>query len=759
MGQHAMPETRRAGRPLGGAFARFPKIYLCCAGLFLLAVAVIFIQPNLSSGTLRLVLGVLFQWLMMAAGILLLGRYLLTLLKGLGYQKKELLLFAGVALLLCLAGLVFLYLYFSAERDIKVYDSITYWSRTLQGRSVLENSIPQYLSDLRASLSTEYSYLIAFPLAAASYVFGSSFAGYCQSVFFAYYLPSCLFLAVLALRLVALSKKQAMGRLAFIVCLAACVLCPVLLWPVVLGYADVAGVLLVALLLNVCFDWDGAAFTWKRNLLLAFLSLVLLLARRWYAYYIIGFNAALGITALVRMLAGKSFTLKKLGALAANFGMVAAMALLGIVALNRDIFTLFLGTDYAEAYAAFKVNGPALSLWYLATHVGVLFCIVFFLGVVRFLQKEPSRFAGLQILLPGVIASALFLLVQDMGPHHQYLLVPTVLIFIAAYFAFWVREVKRKDARAVGAGLLLVFTANMAFAYVPAFAPVANFAAPLTTGIHSYPKQLANYDAYHQMHADLLERTQNQAATVYIVGEGEVLNPEYFRRIDMPAQDDAAAYAVINCTADLRDGFPSQLFSADYVLMADPFSTDFTDIQQVGYQVYEMLLSDDPVIAEHYQLVESYPLEGHQALLYQKTRPADKALVDVLQQRLEVFYPETPFVYEPTYFLSLMEFDTSMVYYNFWERYLIFQKTADAPVRFTLNDTASFSSLSFELDSGMPGLELVVEDQSGEVYRGAVDQGRAAYQAGLQGSEELTIRIEGAGEGRFSLYFQPDSLR
>lgn len=71
-----------------------------------------------------------------------------------------------------------------------------------------------------------------------------------------YCLPACLFLAIFALRLAASVNKQTATHLAFVICFAACALCPVLIRPIVPGYADVVGVLVMAILPNYCRGWD-----------------------------------------------------------------------------------------------------------------------------------------------------------------------------------------------------------------------------------------------------------------------------------------------------------------------------------------------------------------------------------------------------------------------------------------------------------------------------------------------------------------------
>lgn len=737
-------------------------VRLLCLGLFLSALIIAGVQPGQGDAATRETLYILFQFCLVAMGVILLGRFIWQLLKELGATGREVLIISEVVLLCLLAGLLFLFFYYRAEQDVKVYDSTIYWIRTMGTRQIMAQSIPEYLKFLQATLSTEYNYLIAFPMALVSRVFGLSFTGYCQTIFVVYFIPTTILLSLLALRLVRLRQGDLSLLPSFSFVFILLTFSSVLLWPLVLGYADIAGVFVIALILNYAFDWDALSFSWRRNLILTALSLWLLLSRRWYAYYIVGFYGTVGVVSFIKMVLHREFSFKKFGILVANMAMIAVLAVAVIYALNPEIFVLFLGNDYSEAYNAFKANGPLLSFWYTLLHTGLLFCVVTILGLIQFIQHRKTRWAVLGIVLPSFVAVGLFLMVQDLGPHHEYLLTPTILTLCAATLVSWAGAAAKGDKPLVYGGLVVVLVCSFLFSYVPVFKTAGDFTAPLTSGVQNYPKQMKNYQAYHEIYDDLLAKTQDKPASVYIVGEGEDLNPEVFRRVKLPEVEDAAVFAMVNCTADLRDGFPSQVFAADYVMIVDPFSTDFVQIQQVGYQVYDMFLHD-PAMAAYYTLDETYALEGHEALLYRKTKPLDKAGVDILKERLRAYYPDTPFVYEPAYFLALMEYDVQMTEYNFWDQALTFTKGADGPVAFRLNDTASFTALSFDVDTSVSGLTVVVENASGEIYRAPVETGRHNIWIDVAGSEALTVSFEDADtgnpvSGNFTVYFTPDSL-
>lgn len=744
--------------------ARYRKPVLGGAVLILLA-ALVFFQPAIPSRPVRIVCAVLFQCIILAAVIgpcaVLVKRWLAEL----GYRRRESLRLGLAAGILGMGGAIFFLLYFSAEQDIKVYDYSTYWIHVIQERAQIADSIPGYLSGLRASFGSDYNNLPSFPLLPVSYLFGVSYTGYCLSVFFVYYLPACLLLTVLVMRITARVHASPPGVTSMLVCLGICATCPVLLWPVIHGYLDVAGVFWCAMLLNDTLDWDGMEFAWKRNAALAVMSMLLVLSRRWYAYYIVGFYLAIGLAALIRVIRERRPVAKSLGMLAANLGMIAGLSVAALLLVNPGILTQFFGRDYSEVYSAYKNMATWQNLLYIARYVGYLGVAVCCMGAILLCKHKEGRLIGLRLLIAAFIASALFFSVQNMAFHHMYLIIPTILLFLLFFVSYHLNDTSRMNRRlirAAGAGILVLCLANLAFAYVPSTQGIADFTRAVSTRLRSYPVRLPHYAVFKQMAADLNEKTGKKIASVYVVGEGD-FSPEHLRRINLPEQTDAAPFVLENANADLRDGFPSQVFMADYVVLIEPFTTSFANTQQVSYQVHDMFLGD-PLIPEYYDIDTVYTMDESKAYVFRKTHPADRVLIDALRDRLYEYYPDDPFVYTPNYFLSLIEFDQNMHYYNYWGKEFYFNKPENGPLQFALRDTATFSTLSFALECDAPGLVLTLENQDGVFYRSEeLPVGSTPYALDIAGSEFVNITIMEASSGDYiqssvRVGFQENSL-
>lgn len=716
-------------------------LWIACATILL--VGSVAGQTLTADASVRLALSLVFQWSVVAALAVAVTRLAGGWLREIGYRKTDLLRIAMVLLVAAVAGVAFIRFFFHGEQDIKIYDSTVYWIRVIENRQILADSVPKYLLLLRQTFEWEYNHLAAFPLIPLSYLLGIDFSGFCLSIFFVYYLPSCLFLTVLALRLFVAARGTRTGMTAFIACFGACVLSPALLWPVMNGYLDVVGVLVMAVLLNYSLRWDGVDFSVRRNIILALLSLLLILARRYYGFYIVGFYVAVGLVAVVGMVAGRRFSAANLGRLLANMCMIAGVSSLLMLAINPALFRLFLGGNYSIAYSAYKNMDLWWNIWSPLRNVGLIWIAAACAGVVSLLKRGEARAPCVRLLIAACITVILFYAVQDLGYHQHYLILPTILVFCGVFCIGAADFAIRKRTPVLVVLVLAACLVNFAFAYSPQFARIADRLEPITTAIRSHPQKNANYHAIRELVADLTKRIGTASEYVYVVGDGASLSPEILKRSYLPEQFDAAPYVLVNSIVDLRDGFPSQMFLADYVLTSDTLRTEFQTPQQVSVQVHDILLHD-PGLASYYTRESTHDTANGELLLFRKTKPLRTAPIDSLRDRLRERYPSNPFVYEPNYFVALFQPDRGVEYeYNQWDdNSFKFNKKAGVPIIFRFQDTGKFSTLSFGISCWTPGLELIVENQNGVIFRSPVTQAeKRNYTMEVTGSEYLAVGV------------------
>ena len=713
------------------------------SALMIALAAIATIQPFLAEGIFRRLLADLFLWLALAAPVTAAAVCARDWLKEIGFDKRERRWVWAILLIAHAAGYVFVQTFFAAEQDIKVYDSTVYWINVIADQRLISDSIPAYLVHLRDTFSREYNHLAALPLIPISRWLGVDFTGYCLSVLFAYYLPACLFLSIFALRLVRLARGGTPRPIAFAACFCLCCLCVPLLWPVMNGYLDVAGALIFALLLNASLHWDCTRFSAKENLAFAALSLLLVLCRRWYAFNIVGFYCAFAVAALPRIMARNGSPGKKLGSLVLNMAMIAGTCSLCFFIINPALFDLFLSSRYGTAYSAYKTMGMMRNLWEILANMGLLWVAAAFMGMRLLLREGGARPATVRLLIVAAVSYVLFSRIQYMGFHQAYLLLPVLAIFAGAAVVFLVAFAPGRWRAPLAVLLLAAMAFNFLNGYEPRLRTVAYATQPFMTAMRRYPRSNPDYGLIRRVVDDLAERTRGTSRHVYVIGDGSALSPEILKRSRLPEQIDAAPSVLVNNITDLRDGFPSQLFLADYVLLRDPFVTEFANPQQVSAQASDLLLHD-PATEAYYRREQTYAASDGAIVLLEKLNPVDTRYVDNLEERLRSFYPDNPFVYEPDYFIALCRVDPQTPYtYNPWDdNALTFPKTAGKPITMGLAGLAGQSTLSFDLSCWEEGLGIAVRNQDGEIFRQAVARAvRAPYRIDVGGSDFLVITV------------------
>ena len=178
--------------------------------------------------------------------------------------------------------------------------------------------------------------------------------------------------------------------------------------------------------------------------------------------------------------------------------------------------------------------------------------------------------------------------------------------------------------------------------------------------------------------------------------------------------------------------------------MAVPFSTDFTSIQQISYQPYELLLKD-PLMKEYFSLYKTYRLNGSKLHLYKKRKSIMRALVDHLSAKLQAAYPDQPFVYQPNYLLSLLDVPARQTNFDYEGTKTWLYKSPDEQLTFSIHDTKSFNHLKLKISADQNNLRLVVRNQDRVIAQYGLKKAENVYPIDLAQSDQVSITIENVG--------------
>lgn len=578
------------------------------------------------------------------------------------YQKKENLSINGWCLIAvaALTGM-FLIFFLGMEETIKQYDATVYWMKSINVSDSLYTNMLDGLRDIRQTLSAEYGNLPVLLFAPFIHYFGKNNIAFCSFTYIVYGIPA---ISLIILYMIRVIKKCGLENKCEDILVYMSFLCPAMLYPILSGYVDVVGIVWMGILLNISLNWDYSRFTVKRDIELAFVSIVLLFSRRWYAFYIVGFYFSFAIEEAVVQITEKKKSLQRMKYLMMNLLFIAGLACFFIFIFNKAVFQVFLGGDYAEAYAAYKRRSTYMDFIEGFKNLGGIFFVFAVLGVLRLcMQKKLLKYV-VKVMIPSAVACILFGTIQSMGAHHMYLLIPHLVILEGIGISTLFGYVKNK--KLIYALLTIIFVMNVFLSFSPILTSINT---NLMSNIRKYPNKMQNAAVIKEASHYLSKLDGN----VYVCGEGNDVSSELFNRCLLPDIETALPNMIPSSIVDMRDGFPSQAFLADYVVIRNPYETGFTDRQQVTLQIWNMLLHSE-LGKKYYVLDKRYALVQNHAYIeiYKKKCHLHPELIEFVSSQIAEYYnfeKEKEIAYTPNWFNSLANYTGQLnISYYPWDQ-------------------------------------------------------------------------------------------
>lgn len=579
-----------------------------------------------------------------------------------GYQKKEN-LYINYWCLIAVAALtgMFLIFFLGMEDTIKQYDATVYWIKAINVSDRMYADMLNGLRDIRQTFSAEYGNFPVLLFAPFIHYFGKNNIAFCSLVYIIYGIPAISLLVLYTIRVI---KKCGLENKCEDILVYMSFLCPALLFPILSGYVDMIGIVWIGILLNLSLDWEYGRITVTKDIAMALVSVALLFSRRWYAFYIVGFYFSFAAEEAVIQISEKKMKPQKMKNLMMNLTFIAVLSCFLIFILNKEVFHVFLNSSYAQAYSAYKLRSTYMDFIAGFKNLGGIFFAFAVIGMIRLCTKKKLLKYVLKIVIPSVTACILFGTIQSMGPHHMYLLIIPLIILegigICTVFGMV------KNTKLIYALLTLAIVTNFFLSFCPVFTSINT---NLTSNIRKYPNKMPNAAVIKEA-SNYLSKLEG---TVYICGEGNDVSSELFNRCLLPDVEAALSNMLPSSIVDMRDGFPSQAFLADYIVVRNPYETEFTEVQQITWQIWNMLLHSD-LGRKYYALDKQYALvqDNTYIEIYKKKCPLRPELIEYVSDQIAEFYDfnqDQEFAYTPNWFHALANYQNSAnVSYYPWDQ-------------------------------------------------------------------------------------------
>ena len=435
----------------------------------------------------------------------------------------------------------------------------------------------------------------------------------------------------------------------FLIGFSWCVTFPFLRMSAMLGQPDWFGLIFAFMLLLLTLDYRFDRIDLPRCLLIFAATAGVILTRRWYLYFVVGYCFA-----YVLLLVVSSVRLAKSGQQSRAVHRLVRLAVFGLCAAGAMVLLLLpmvrkiLGFDYAGRYSYYNFGGITLELAAQTLRIGLLNFILIGMGL-WFAAKR--RLPALPCLAGAELLTSLLLFtrVQNTGSHQMLLFVPGwLLLFLtgSAALAEGIRKYRKLK--------LFYWAFTLVFAMSVRCSPLTTVALPGFVVDHFPLKAVSEFVRLDKLTYDRTDAAQIQRVDGWIDAHCDAEKGEFAYMIphDMLYNSDMFQYAAlpdIQLQGKLAAGisipgtheFPVRFFEAKYVLTAEPFPQTFVSGGELSGRWNALFCAARD---EHFTQAASFDMgNGTVFTVWERTEPADRAEVeyylDAFAQE-DALYPE-----------------------------------------------------------------------------------------------------------------------
>ncbi len=422
-----------------------------------------------------------------------------------------------------------------------------------------------------------------------------------------------------------------------------------------LGQPDWFGLIFAFSILLLTLDFRFEKLDPVRFVLLFSATAAIILSRRWYLYFVVGYYFSYALLVLV-----SSIRTARAGHKHPAFVQLRNLMLFGLVSLAAMVVLLWpivrhiLGFDYADRYSYYNGGGMVTEIYQQYTRMGLMNLVLIGMGLWYSLKtrKMPALpcLAGLEILL----SMLLFTRVQTTGSQHMLLFLPGWFLLFLLGAAALAEGITRRRNLKIGFWLFTIVFATSVRCSPLTLAALPDFLIGRTILSASPQESARDFAAIDDLTYDRKDLPQIQAIAKWIdthCAEGEISYmiphnmlycPDHFKNCLLPETPINAKLAFGFSVPGVH-AFPMQFFEAKYVLTADPFPmTHVNDPEnEMSHKLNDLFLA---VRDQYFKQVETFDMgNGTTFTIWERTAAPTRAEVDYYLSGFaqeDALYPE-----------------------------------------------------------------------------------------------------------------------
>lgn len=545
-------------------------------------------------------------------------------------SKKELILSIGVIVLFM--GIIINFL--SRENYAPWGDFGCYWHKTVWFAEDLTINPFQAINKMFLSINNSvYNDFPCLFLAIPLKILGGSYFAFIVLAFILFYLPTAILISFLLKKIV---EKNYNTEIPFYLLLI-CSFFPMLFIPTLLGCIGIVALPMITMCFYLVINKDYERIEYEKSLWLSVLLLSILLLRRYYAYWAVGFISWLLINFSVNCFKRKQkivYRIKEVFVIGAFCTLVLVIFFLGYLKMS-------ILNNYSLSYQAYKMGNVIFNIWIIIRYLGIIQAGIILIGIIieTFIKK---RTFSLILSINVIITLLLFYTVQTLALHHYHIIVIQLCILTAVSMFNIIELSKKSFFKTISALLfILIILTNTYFSM--------NITKPniLFTNITVQPRIRNDMDVLYEIDNDITEIVRKEKIDgVYFTAMSDNFNFDHFVKLHTP--NSPMKYTLyFTAHVDLRDGFETSFFQSNIVITTQPGDYSLRDEYTAAMRLLnDEFWSDTSIILDNFSLRKQYTIDnGVVVRLYVKKTEFSQEEILYLRNEFDRIYPEYPELY------------------------------------------------------------------------------------------------------------------
>lgn len=527
-------------------------------------------------------------------------------------------------------GTAFVAAMISSQQIIYFWDALeTYEPTLLCEETVFADPWRAILLLIWSINYTDYNNFLPMLMALPMHIFGRSFLCYAMCVWLMFGLPGIFFVAATFKHIFDGAGVKIFSCSAL---MAIILLLPIVEIPALVGYANISILLPGAIIFAMLLSLRRAEIQREPLILIAILCVAAVFQARTAAYLILGLFVGYAVFVVIEGFRDRAL-LPDLLNLTLKFFVIGVVGAAVTLPLFFPFVKHALTYDIATAYSAYAHGFDYMTrLFVHANDLGILIYALFVLGLIVGLSNGQLASHVMFCATWFFTAELLICRVQVIDLQHNYTIILPFAFALMTLIAFVI------ERRKICAAIIFV----LIFDFCQTFSATLNI-----------PK------IFHQPFPELVRRDINDLKTlvndlnaltagtdkkIFILSSSPLYNAHTLTKIFLPDSYNALPSLLTTADIDLRDGFPTHLFDADYILVAEPPQLHMrAQDQSVVVKPAEWLLNPSP-ISRHFKLIDERTfvpddLTSVTLKLYEKISPFERSDIDFAEKIFAELYP------------------------------------------------------------------------------------------------------------------------